>query len=94
MVSAVAGLAGVGKTALAVQAGHAARQAGWFPGGVLFIDLHGYDDGAGAAGPGAGCAAARAGGARRAHPARSGGAGRAVPVGAGADQRAGAGDRR
>ena len=44
VVSAVAGLAGVGKTALAVQAAHAARQAGWFPGGVLFIDLHGYDD--------------------------------------------------
>jgi len=44
VVSAVAGLAGVGKTALAVQAGHAARQAGWFPGGVLFLDLHGYDD--------------------------------------------------
>ncbi len=44
VVSAVAGLAGVGKTALAVQAGHAARQSGWFPGGVLFINLHGYDD--------------------------------------------------
>lgn len=44
VVSAVAGLAGVGKTALAVQAGHAARQAGWFPGGVLFLDLHAYDD--------------------------------------------------
>jgi tetratricopeptide (TPR) repeat protein len=43
VVSAVAGLAGVGKTALAVQAGHAARESGWFPGGVLFIDLHGYD---------------------------------------------------
>ena len=43
VVSAVAGLAGVGKTALAVQSAHAARQAGWFPGGVLFIDLHGYD---------------------------------------------------
>jgi hypothetical protein len=43
VVSAVAGLAGVGKTALAVHAGHAARAAGWFPGGVLFIDLHGYD---------------------------------------------------
>ncbi len=38
-----AGLAGVGKTALAVAAGHAARQRGWFAGGVLFIDLHGYD---------------------------------------------------
>ena len=43
VVSAVAGLAGVGKTALAVQAGHAARERGWFRGGVLFIDLHGYD---------------------------------------------------
>jgi tetratricopeptide (TPR) repeat protein len=43
VVSAVAGLAGVGKTALAVQAGHAAQQRGWFGGGVLFIDLHGYD---------------------------------------------------
>src|SRR6266849_1559744 len=43
VVSALAGLAGVGKTALAVRAGHAARQAGWFPGGVLFLDLRGYD---------------------------------------------------
>lgn len=43
-VCAVIGLAGVGKTALAVQAGHAARERGWFPGGVLFVDLHGYDD--------------------------------------------------
>ena len=43
VVSAVAGLAGVGKTALAVQAAHAARSSGWFAGGVLFIDLHGYD---------------------------------------------------
>ncbi len=44
VVSAVAGLAGVGKTTLAVHAAHAAREAGWFSGGVLFIDLHGYDD--------------------------------------------------
>jgi hypothetical protein len=43
-VSAVAGMAGVGKTALAVQAGHMARQRGWCGGGVVFIDLHGYDD--------------------------------------------------
>ena len=43
VVSAVAGLAGVGKTALAVQAAHAAVSSGWFPGGALFIDLHGYD---------------------------------------------------
>ncbi len=44
LVSAVAGLAGVGKTALAVAAGHAARRRGWYPGGVLFINLHGYDE--------------------------------------------------
>jgi tetratricopeptide (TPR) repeat protein len=44
VVSAVAGLAGVGKTTLAVQAGHAAVKQGWFGGGVLFIDLHGYDE--------------------------------------------------
>ena len=46
VVSAVAGLAGVGKTALAIQAAHTARAAGWFPGGVLFLDLHGYDQAA------------------------------------------------
>ena len=44
LVSAVAGLAGVGKTTLAVQAGHGAVQRGQFRGGVLFIDLHGYDE--------------------------------------------------
>ena len=43
-VAAVAGLAGVGKTALVIQAGHAARSRGWFGGGILFIDLHGYDE--------------------------------------------------
>jgi tetratricopeptide (TPR) repeat protein len=42
-VAAVAGMAGVGKTELAVQAARAARRNGWFPGGVLFIDLFGYD---------------------------------------------------
>ncbi|POM24250.1 Regulatory protein AfsR [Actinomadura rubteroloni] len=42
-VSAVAGMGGVGKTELAVQAAHAATERGWFPGGVLMIDLHGYD---------------------------------------------------
>ncbi|MFI2764375.1 tetratricopeptide repeat protein [Streptomyces echinatus] len=44
LVAAVSGLGGIGKTALAVQAAYAAREAGWFPGGVLFVDLHGYDD--------------------------------------------------
>jgi tetratricopeptide (TPR) repeat protein len=44
LVSAVAGLAGVGKTTLAVQAGHAALERGWFGGGVLFLDLRGYDE--------------------------------------------------
>ncbi|MFC6091345.1 tetratricopeptide repeat protein [Saccharothrix lopnurensis] len=38
LVTAVAGLAGVGKTALAV------RAASRFPGGVLFLDLRGYSE--------------------------------------------------
>lgn len=42
VVVGVTGLAGVGKTTLAIHAAHAAQAAGWF-GGVLFIDLHGYD---------------------------------------------------
>jgi hypothetical protein len=42
-VAVVAGLAGVGKTELAVQAAHAALGRGWFAGGVLFVDLYGYD---------------------------------------------------
>ncbi|MFJ3500029.1 tetratricopeptide repeat protein [Streptomyces sp. NPDC090135] len=44
LVSAVSGLGGIGKTELAVQtAALALRQPGWFPGGVLFTDLAGYD---------------------------------------------------
>ena len=86
VVSAVAGLAGVGKTALAVQAAHAARSSGWFAGGVLFIDLHGYDQNP--VQPGQALdALLRALGIRGEHipdgiEARAG----AVPVGTGADR--------
>ncbi|MFI6296623.1 tetratricopeptide repeat protein [Nonomuraea sp. NPDC050790] len=45
VVSAVAGMAGVGKTALALVTAHQALQAGWFAGGVFFLDLHGYTPG-------------------------------------------------
>src|SRR5215472_3701929 len=42
-VSAVAGMGGVGKTELVLHAAHAALRNGWFPGGVLFVDVFGYD---------------------------------------------------
>ena len=38
------GWPGVGKTELARQAGESAAAQGWFPGGVVDLDLHGYDD--------------------------------------------------
>ncbi|MFJ9374655.1 ATP-binding protein [Streptomyces sp. NPDC101455] len=44
IVTAVGGLAGVGKTELALQSARTALDQGWFPGGVLFVDLFGYDD--------------------------------------------------
>jgi tetratricopeptide (TPR) repeat protein len=43
---AISGLGGVGKTSLALHAAHEARRRGWFPGGVLFLDLHGAGDAA------------------------------------------------
>ncbi|MFD4737845.1 ATP-binding protein [Streptomyces virginiae] len=45
VVSAVAGMGGVGKTALAVHAANQAWERGWFPGGILFADLRGYSTG-------------------------------------------------
>jgi len=42
-VVVISGLAGVGKTALALSAAHEAWRAGWFSGGVLMIDMLGYD---------------------------------------------------
>jgi tetratricopeptide (TPR) repeat protein len=45
LVTAVGGLAGVGKTELAVQAARRAQASGWFPGGALFVDMFGYDTG-------------------------------------------------
>ncbi|GIF09872.1 ATP-binding protein [Actinoplanes siamensis] len=42
-VSVVAGMAGVGKTELVLYTAHQAVADGWFPGGVLFVDMFGYD---------------------------------------------------
>ncbi|MFJ6212317.1 ATP-binding protein [Streptomyces sp. NPDC092296] len=43
-MGAIVGMAGVGKTELALQAAEESlKRADWFPGGVLFVDLFGYD---------------------------------------------------
>ncbi|MFD8110414.1 tetratricopeptide repeat protein [Streptomyces microflavus] len=38
----IAGMGGVGKTELALQAAHQATERGWFSGGALFADIGGY----------------------------------------------------
>ena len=40
-VALVSGMPGVGKSELALHAAHVAARNGWFPGGVLFVTLHG-----------------------------------------------------
>ncbi|MCB5178982.1 tetratricopeptide repeat protein [Streptomyces antimicrobicus] len=49
-VAVIAGLAGVGKSALALTAAQQALAAGTFPGGVLFVELRGYRAGDAAVG--------------------------------------------
>ncbi|MCS7483229.1 tetratricopeptide repeat protein [Umezawaea endophytica] len=43
VVWSLGGLAGIGKTALAVRAARTALHEGWFPGGVVMVNMRGYD---------------------------------------------------
>ncbi|MFD8967844.1 tetratricopeptide repeat protein [Streptomyces sp. NPDC059568] len=38
----IVGMPGVGKTAMALQAARLAHDKNWFPGGIIYLDLHGY----------------------------------------------------
>lgn len=38
----IVGMPGVGKTTLALQAARLAHDRGWFPGGIIYLDVHGY----------------------------------------------------
>lgn len=42
-MAAIAGLPGVGKTEVALQAARRTMDLGWFPGGALMVDLHGHE---------------------------------------------------
>ncbi|GAA3380188.1 ATP-binding protein [Streptomyces racemochromogenes] len=50
-VAVVSGLAGVGKSALAVATAHGAAERGWFGDRVFFLRLRGYAPGGGVSGP-------------------------------------------
>jgi tetratricopeptide (TPR) repeat protein len=50
VIESIDGMAGVGKTALAVHAAH--QMAGHYPDGQLFLDLHGYTEGGAPVEPG------------------------------------------